>query len=218
MAKAMRRFPGGLNMRTLCLAFVPLLASASATAAPSDPLQPHMSILGVTVAKSTPSQAQAVLGRSERRIIGSDSEGAKAQCYEGSDGTVLLLVSNTVLSGDEVAFYQLLTDVALATGVGGGPLPARELPRCAPHKTLSRSTRNGGGLHLGMTVDQVKKRMGSAGVVRGNAIVFSSERKLPLALTNEDGGSDPYFLSRSVRVEFLEGRAVAIRVYETTST
>jgi hypothetical protein len=67
-----------------------------ALADPLDPLEPHVTVLGVTVEETTLQEAVALLGTTEVRHNGLYAcEGARSACYAGRDGTVLLLSSRS---------------------------------------------------------------------------------------------------------------------------
>lgn len=174
--------------------------------------------------------AQGSLGKAGVRHNGGDAAAsARAECYVGRDGTTLALISNDEMGGGTtITAFQIVARAALANYSTDDryAVPSGKRPRCAPSKTVSRSTATGGGLRLGMTQEEVRRLLGTPGKTSADHLTFTSESKVPM--TPEDrkaianaGGSPPegdsFDRARWVRVEFEHGKAVAIRTSQVTT-
>ncbi len=88
----------------------------------------------------------------------------------------MVFVSNTELSGEYVAGYELAASASLApfSGDESYTVPADRRPPCAKLRTLSLATGTGGGLKLGMTPEQVRRMMGPPSESGPNPMRFTS--------------------------------------------
>jgi hypothetical protein len=206
-----------------------LFASVSFSATP-DRLEQHMTILGVTLEKTTLQEAQRILGPAEVRHNGGDAgASASGECYVGADGATLALVSNSEMGGGTT-----ITNAQLVAR-GSQPdyssddryvVPPEHRPPCAALKSLSRATRTQGGLRLGMTEGEVRRLLGKPSESGEGYLLFTSEAKLPMTPEqrkrieeNYHSKWDDYFIrGRAVRVEFDGGKATAIRASQITSS
>jgi hypothetical protein len=242
----------------LCLASLLFLAPPVAGAARSDSAKrpqprrsqakllrkpadraPGLSVLGVTLNRTPIGRIRRMLGRAPLQSNGlSGPLGASFLCYEGKDGTRLLLVSYESGGAGFVGGLQLLAK-------GEPPLwdeddrgRGAQISNCTELKKLSIATPLAGGLRLGATQAELRARLGdpargpddapatatadSAGRVPAAAI--APPRVLP------PSGALHWFWDRSVRrgledyhhasyvsADLREDRAVALRTGETIS-
>ncbi|WP_242343508.1 hypothetical protein [Anaeromyxobacter terrae] len=205
-------------MRTAALV-VAVAVSDRAGAAPADRLEVHTRVLAVVLERTTFADAERLLGPTETRHNGGDAAAsATAACYVGVDGTVLALVSNSEMGGGStVTHYELVARESRAA-YSDEPdyvVPAGRRPRCARLASLSRATTTGGGLRLGMRMDDVRRLLGRATRAAGRHAVYESVIEVPKA-SRDDAEPGPW-RARSVRVELERGVVVAIRVEQITS-
>lgn len=199
-----------------------LLGSPSPSQVP-DPMEPFLSIFGITLETTTLEQARAKLGGPKAVHNGGDAAAsACAQCYTGSDGTTLALVSHREMGGCEsINWYELVRDETMATYSGDDRFvaPKDKRPKCSPLKGLSRSKIVGGRLKLGMTEAQVTRVLGKPSERAASRATYSSE--VPMKMTKEDEtrlkDHGDFTTLRVVEVEFADGRATAITVSQVTS-
>ncbi len=196
-----------------------------------DRLDRHMTIVGMTLEKTTLQEAQRVLGPAEIRHNGGDAgASASGECYVGADGTTLALISNSEMGGGTT-----ITDVQLVAR-GSQPdfssddryvVPPERRPPCVALRSLSRATATAGGLRLGMTKDEVLRLVGKPIQSEERRLMFTSEAKVPMtpeqkkAFDAYNGGqqSEDYLIrARGILVEFAGGKVTAIRLSQVTST
>jgi hypothetical protein len=189
--------------------FAAVLLGSPPSAKVPDPMEPFLSFLGVTLEETNLEQAQAKLGGPKAVHNGGDAAASMcAQCYTGSDGTTLVLVSNKEMGGCSITNeYWVLQSESLAdySGDERRVVAKDNRPVCSHLKGLSRSSLVGGRLKLGMTKAQVLK--------------YSSA--VPAKMTNEEKvrlkGQGEFTTLRSVTVDFADGRAVDISAFQATS-
>jgi hypothetical protein len=201
--------------------------SGGVGAEPRDSLEAHTHVLGVTLERTTLADAERILGPAEARHNGGDAAAsATAACYVGPDGTVLALVSNNEMGGgSKITHYELVAKNSLAahSDEADYTVPVEKRPRCARLPSLSRATTTGGGLKLGMRVDDVRRLLGKPAEAMGREAVFESVTKVPMTPEQRETWAirDPSaaFLGRvrSLRLDFEDRVVVAIRVAQITS-
>jgi hypothetical protein len=203
--------------------FAAVLLGSPPSAKVPDPMEPFLSFLGVTLEETTLEQAQAKLGGPKAVHNGGDAAASMcAQCYTGSDGTTLVLVSNKEMGGCSITNeYWVLQSESLAdySGDERRVVAKDNRPVCSHLKGLSRSSLVGGRLKLGMTKAQVLKLMGKPSKSSGSRVSYSSA--VPAKMTNEEKvrlkGQGEFTTLRSVTVDFADGRAVDISAFQATS-
>jgi hypothetical protein len=192
-----------------------VLASTTAAFAGADLLRPHMSILGITLEETTLRHAQQLLGRAEVRDNAGDAgEHALAECYAGRDGTVLALISSGEMGGGTIITnFQLVEREGLVVYSDDlrYTVPKGKRPSCAALGRLSKKTGTVGGLRLGMTETDVRVLLGAATRSGEGFVEYVSSAPVRGHAGQGERG-------RTVRVEFTNGRATAIRAWQVTST
>jgi len=208
-----------------------LWCAAGALAEEPDRLEPHMTVVGVTLERTTLLEAQRLLGRADLRHNGGDAAAsASAECYVGPDGTALALLSNSEMGGGTtITEYQLVSREALADYSGDTRyvVPRENRPRCAILTSLSRSTATTGGLRLGLPIEDLRRLLGDPSEVSADHVVFSSEARVPMtaeqkkafeAYNSPDRTEDFMVRGRLLRIELAGGKVIAIRASQVTST
>jgi hypothetical protein len=201
---------------------------------------PGLSVLGVTLNRTPIARIRRKLGRAPPQSNGlSGPLGASFLCYEGKDGTRLLLVSYESRGAGFVGGLQLLAK-------GERPLwdeddrdRGAQVSNCTQLKTLSAATLLGGGLRLGATQAELRARLGdpargpddaAATATAGPAMAGGPEAAIALPRVRPPPGALHWFWDRSVRrgledyhhasyvsADLREDRAVALRSGETIS-
>lgn len=151
----------------------------------AEPLEPHMTLLNVTVGRSTLLDAQRNLGPTDLRHNGGDAAAsASVECYVGKDGTTLVLSSNSEMGGGTtITHLQIVERAALADYSEdiGYVVPPNNRPRCATLKALSRSTATAGGLRLGMGTEIVRRLLGTPTESSAHRAMFKSKTQASTA-------------------------------------
>jgi hypothetical protein len=165
-------------------------------------LGPHMSILGVKLKHDTLSDVQQRLGRAEvQHNRGDAAASASAVCYIGADGTVLAIISVSEMGGGRqmTSDFHLVRNASDAIYSPTYPdyvVPKEDRPKCSRLAALSKTTTTG-GLRLGMTADQVRRKLGPPSRETASEIAYFASR------------DDPYE-ERSLKLQVLDGKVVGI--------
>jgi hypothetical protein len=218
-------------MRTAAIVGIAMSAAGFAAAADTDRLDVHMTVLGVTLEKTTLLEAQTLLGPADLRHNGGDAAAsASAECYVGADGTVLALISNSEMGGGTtITSFQLVEREVLLDYSQSVKyvVPSVMRPKCVILRALSRVTATAGGLNLGMNLDEVQRLLGRPLESSPGHVTFSSEAKVPLtpeqmkAFATESPAllKEGYMTRlRTIRADLVDGKVAALRVYQVTST
>jgi hypothetical protein len=175
----------------------------------AEPMEPHMTLLNVTVGRSTLLDAQRTLGPTDlRHNAGDAAASASVECYIGKDGTTLVLSSNSEMGGGTtITHLQIVERTALADyseGIGY-VVPPNSRPRCATLKALSRSTATAGGLRLGMGAENVRRLLGTPVESSAHRVMFKTRSQSSTA-TGER--------VRIIEVMFEKDKATEIHLYK----
>jgi hypothetical protein len=176
-----------------------------------------MTILGVSLEKSTLKEAQRRLGTTTVRDNGGDAgANASGECYVGPDGTTLAFVSHGEMGGGtRITSYQLVAEQR-AANYSGDPenyeAPVRARPRCARLADLSATTATGGGLRLGMSASDIVDKLGPPDSWSADELHYSSQEKRA-----DPAGTDrTWSQGRSIRVVLVHARVVGLIVEQIT--
>ncbi len=201
------------------------LMAAGQVAAAEDRLAPHMRVLGITVEGTTLQEVQRSFGTTDMRHNGGDAAAAAvAECYVGSDGTTLVLLSGEMGGGTIITHFQLLAREALASYSDDDSyaVPADKRPGCAALNALSRTTATGGRLKLGMSAAEVKRLLRIPSQKGDGYWEYLWEGKVRMTPQQMESwharrGEDFFVRGRTLRVEFSAGKVVAIRAWQVTT-
>jgi hypothetical protein len=168
------------------------------------------SLHGVVLEKTSLDGAARIFGPAEIRHNGLDAGGSVYNsCYLGPDGTILVF-SSSEMGGPEhdTTNFQIVAKPGLVDygDEGDSRVSEEHKPHCAQSALVSRTALIGGQLHLGMTARAATKILG--GALRDGRLIIRAE-------TPRKKG---FVTDRGVEIFFERGRAVAIRVYQVTSS
>lgn len=165
-------------------------------------LGPRMSILGVKLKQDTLNDVQRQLGKAEVQHNGGDAAAsASAVYYVGADGTVLAIISVSEMGeGRQVTSdFHLVrkeSDAIYSPTYPEYVVRREDRPKCSRLSSLSRMTTTG-GLRLGMTADQVRRRLGPASQETASEISYFAFRDEP-------------YEERSLKLQLVDGKVVGI--------
>jgi hypothetical protein len=214
------------------LAALAILAPLVAVAAPLDlgpsseeeslfgRLEPYMTVAGLRLEEAT-------LDATMRRFVQVDRrdwlKGTTAPyvCYAGPDGTRLGLGFGTSEGLFILRRFELAAPGSSLEYVPNYAIPEANRPRCVPVMKLAAEA--SGRLRLGMTKAEAISLLGTAsGGSDGDSWTYSGSMKLELSPAQRDilreAGVRPedFTVERELRLEFRNGRVVAIRARQLT--
>jgi hypothetical protein len=229
---------GRVSWLALPLAALALAGSPDGEPSPEDEatfrrLEAHMSVAGLRLEDATLESTMRLLGEVDRKDWLKGSR-APFLCYVGPDGTRLGLGFTTIEGSPILRRFELAAPGALLEYLPAQAVPEGDRPVCARVRRLSAET--GGRLRLGMTRAEVtsllgKGTAGSPSRARTPSGSGSSPRdfwdysgSVTLTLTPAQreillgAGVSPgdLVVERELRVEFQDGRLLAIRARQLT--